>query len=121
VAQKLKAKRKAEAKAAGPAMKTHLETLQFIRNGKTLVEIAHLRELTEGTIASHIAMLFEERQLTDVSPYLTPEQQAQLAEKLEANAADGSLTALHEATGKNLSFEQLRIGIAWWRNKKRWF
>jgi uncharacterized protein YpbB len=90
-------------------------------NGKTLVEIAHLRELTEGTIASHIALLFEERQLTDVSPYLTPEQQAQLAEKLEANAAEGSLTTLHEAMGKNLSFEQLRIGIAWWRNKKRWF
>ncbi|MDQ6632027.1 MAG: helix-turn-helix domain-containing protein, partial [Verrucomicrobiota bacterium] len=74
--------------AATPAPKPHLnstarETLKFFRDGKSVEEIARLRDFATSTIYGHLATAIETGEKIELNQLLTDEEQKEIAEAFE--------------------------------------
>jgi len=90
-----------------PKKTTYEVTLEFIRENKSLSEIAVNRVMSEGTIISHFVKLIKmgEIQLADVMP---TDRISELAAIFEGYA-ELSLTPLKEKVGDAFSWDELKL------------
>lgn len=90
-----------------PANPTRKITLQFIREGKTIKDIAAQRNLTETTIASHVSDLIKggELQIEEVLPL---KRIMELAGVIQQKPAEESLWQYHQRAYGDTSFSELK-------------
>lgn len=75
---------------SGKKIATHLETYELLQQGKTLDEIAQIRDLKPTTILSHLEKLLEEKKKITLTPY-RPEDETRLDFIHDAFVALGTL------------------------------
>ncbi len=94
---------------------TLLKTLELVQEGKTIKQISETRNLTTGTVISHIEQIVD--QYPDVSiKHIKPEEKhirlvSEIQEKLKP-ADKNKLTPIKialEKSGSKLSFEEIRL------------
>ncbi len=98
---------------AAPAAKPRLgdtmrTTLQSFRDGKTVAEIARQRQLTTGTIVSHLCTAMEAGERIELDQLLTKEQQQQIAAAF-AQTGLANLTGAKEHLGAAFDYDHLRL------------
>ncbi len=95
---------------------TYLITYEHLIKGKSPQEIAQLRELSETTIYSHIAKLFEDKKLTAVEDFVSPDEieQIKLAkEKIETETGEElqQLKPIFLELDEKISYGKIRIAL----------
>ncbi len=89
------------------------ESLHLFKKGKTVAEIAAMRQLTEGTIQAHLAMYIRTGELT-VLELLTEEKlNAILPVVMEVNGV--TISPIKEILGDTFSYADIRIVLNHWQ------
>ena len=113
---------KTEKKSNKPAKgETNRITLKLFREGKTIPEIAGLRNLANGTIESHLISFIASGDIA-VTQLVEPDKVKEILNLLESAPADGySATAIREKLGDHFSFGEIRAVVQHreWLNKSR--
>ncbi len=89
---------------------TKLETYKLYESGKNITEIAEERNLSAGTIESHLAH-YVERGIISVEALLSKEK-IQLIEPLARKHEGTSTTPLKEQLGNNVSYGEIKLVLA---------
>ena len=94
-----------------PPSATFLTTLELIRQGLTLPEIAEKRSLSLSTIESHFARFITEGEDLDWRTQINPEQEKLARQLLIKHGTESLKPTIEEANG-DLTYGQLRILLA---------
>lgn len=86
---------------------THDQTLELLHEGKTVEEIAAIRQLSLGTIMGHCASLIKAEKL-ELDEVLEPDRIAKL-EDLIGDWEGSSLGQLKEQLGDDVSYDEIRL------------
>ncbi len=114
VAPRAKPKMKSENGVPGTA----LESLELFKSGLDLDGIAAKRNLTRGTIASHIAKALEAG-LIEIprETFLTPDEDARIQAAVDQHGIE-SIGKLHNVLNKEISYEKLNFFRAFAKKKQ---
>jgi len=93
---------------AGSLTATVAQSLAMFREGKSVDEIAQLRDLASGTIYSHLAAAIEAGEQIPLAEFFTPEAQQEIAAAF-AKHGFGNLSGVLETLGGRFSYGLLRI------------
>lgn len=88
-------------------------TLELYRKGITVAQIAEQRNLSQTTVFSHIAQLFLENKIQDLSQWITQaevEAVRQALTQLEGGAT--KLKPIYELLGETLAYPKIRLALA---------
>jgi uncharacterized protein YpbB len=86
---------------------TQEQTLEMLHEGKTVEEIAAIRQLSLGTVMGHCALLIKAEKL-ELDEVLEPERIAKL-EELIGNWEGSSLGQLKEQLGNEVSYDEIKL------------
>lgn len=92
------------------------ESLDLYREGKTIAEIAGMRQLTEGTIGGHLAAFVRTGEVL-VEELVSPEKIKQILPLMEQHDSQ-SLTPLKEQLGDEFSFAEIRAVFNHYQRQK---
>ncbi|MFZ9028954.1 MAG: helix-turn-helix domain-containing protein, partial [Crocinitomicaceae bacterium] len=101
---KTKKQKRASSKQKEP---THIVTMNLIKEGKTMDEVAKERQLSKQTIATHCARLIQEEKL-DLRDVMEAKRINELYDIFEEYDG-GSLTPLKEQVGKKFTWDELKL------------
>ncbi|MDR0338015.1 MAG: DNA helicase RecQ [Planctomycetaceae bacterium] len=88
---------------------TFLETYRLLHQGKTIDEIVTERQLTRGTIISHLEKLSESGMEISVDLFFVPERLAQIRQWFRASGETLFLKPAVEASEGKLDYEEARL------------
>ena len=116
-----KNQRRNRKKTPGPKINTFDKTKELLLAGNTLEEVAFKRELTQGTIISHLQRIHKDHPDFDISPYApdnkTLEKVKKISDQLikqgDPEFFDSSgqlkLSVIHKALNGQLDYETIRL------------
>lgn len=90
---------------------TKEETYHLFREGNRITEIAKQRNLTPQTIEGHLAFYVTQGEIRIEE--LLPQEKIRLMEPLTKEFTGGSITAIKEQFGDEVSFGEIRWMLAW--------
>lgn len=90
---------------------TKEETYHLFREGNPITEIAKLRNLTPQTIEGHLAFYVAQGEIRIEE--LLSQEKIVLMESLTKVFTGGSITAIKEQFGEEVSFGEIRLMLAW--------
>lgn len=108
-------------KTPGPKTNTFDKTKEMLLSGKTLEEVAFERELTQGTIISHLQRIHKDHPDFDLSPYAPDDKTRNKVEKVSKqlikqgnpeffdSAEQLKLSVIHKALNNQLDYETIRL------------
>ena len=101
-----------------PKGASHRDTLHFFREGKSIEEIAHLRNLALGTIESHLASFIYTGQI-ELNELVAPKRSAVILEVI--TDAEMPAGAIKQLVPDDYSFAEIRAVMNWYRlqNEKK--
>ena len=99
--------RKKTSEAKEKKLSTYEITLEFIRKGKNLEEIARERVMSKSTIIGHAAKLIQQEKI-DVAEVLEKDR-IQLVESILSEHEGKSMGAIKEEVGELVSYDELRL------------
>jgi ATP-dependent DNA helicase RecQ len=99
------------ANIAGPKVKPAEETLQLLRQGKTLSEIAALRQRQLNTVVNAVAMLVEQGQVPFDENWVDSNRRS-LIEAACGRLGVRWLKPLKESLPPEVTFEEIRLVVA---------
>lgn len=88
-------------------LSTYEQTLVMFENGKTVEEIAKLRQLTTNTIYNHLAKLIKDEKI-ELKQVLSEEKISELVTYFEGYQEE-SLTPLKEKLGDKVTWDELKL------------
>jgi ATP-dependent DNA helicase RecQ len=94
---------------------TRLESYDLFKAGKTVDEIAALRNLAKATIESHLSVFVETGEL-DVLAFVAPEKIPVIADAVESYGAE-KLAPLKEVLGEDYGYGEIKAVISWMKWK----
>ena len=86
-------------------------TLHHLQKGKSVQEIATLYQVHTSTVCSHIARLFSDGKITDLTPYITQEEINKVADHLHYMKDPTQLKPLFEALNGSVEYGKIRIAV----------
>jgi ATP-dependent DNA helicase RecQ len=104
--------RPAVAQKNGPLTDTFLQTCNLLNNGLNIEEAAAKRELTTGTIVSHIEKLIFCGKINSIDPFMEPDRYAVIEKKFKELNTE-SLKEVVFATDGTVSYDEARLARAW--------
>jgi len=97
--------------------KTYIATYQFLQEGKSVEEIALMRNLNPLTIYSHIGHLYEKEEITDISRYISEKDCKTIGKAWEKLNRPEALKPLADYFEAKYEYYQLRLGMSWWKKQ----
>lgn len=91
---------------------THERTLYLLKQGKSIEEIAALRMLNPTTIYSHLAKLYLDNDISDLSPYIDKTEVLQIKEAYKKIKQTHTLGEYYSFFNKQVPYYKLRLGLA---------
>lgn len=91
---------------------TYIQTLNLIKEGYDISDIANERNLTEQTIYSHIAYWIEQNEQIDYTKYISKSEIDKIREAYQADDNPQNLKPLFERLNGEISYGKLRIGLS---------
>lgn len=104
-----------------PKVSTFIKTRDMLLSGKTLEEVAFERELTQGTIISHLQRIHKDQPDFDLSPYAPAEKLLDKVKKVSEqltkqgdpeffdSAEQLKLSVIHRALNGQMDYETIRL------------
>jgi ATP-dependent DNA helicase RecQ len=92
--------------------KTHLETLNLYREGKSVEEIALIRTINPDTVVNHLTKLIESDEMIDVSDILSFKTRKIILDRWNNLGKPEKIKGLYESLGENYSYAIIRLAIA---------
>jgi ATP-dependent DNA helicase RecQ len=92
-------------------------TLALYRQGLSVEEIARQRNLTPGTVMSHLTELIGAGEAIDVEELIQPEHYEVIADALQRAGGD-TLRPVKDFLGDEYSYEEIRLVRAWMRQSR---
>ena len=99
----------------GKVDQTYLTTLQLLKEGKSVKEIAELRTLKIGTVAGHCTRLIqlgEQVSIGDIDAYMPRERRQSILKALKKHGF-GELRQCKDSLGSGHSYGDIQIVVAW--------
>ncbi|MFY0625123.1 MAG: DNA helicase RecQ [Reichenbachiella sp.] len=96
---------------------THLITHELIKDGLTVDQIAEKRELNIITIYSHIATLYEQNKISNLSAYLSENEEKSIIKGIKETGVTDQLKPLFEHFKEQIPYHKLRLGLAIFKMK----
>jgi len=93
--------------------KTYIQTLQLVKEGKPIPEIARIRNIHENTIYSHLAYLVEKRLISDISSYITDEELKLVNKAVATTGIDNELKPLFNYLGEEVTYGKIRLCLSY--------
>ena len=88
---------------------THLQTLELVREGSNIAEIAVARGISQQTVLTHFERLMDEGESFDITHLLPPQHRyVRMAHALR-KTGDGRLKPVADRLGGGYSYEELRL------------
>lgn len=91
---------------------TFKETLELLKSGLTVEEIAGKRNLGLSTITSHLAKLYSDGHPIDLSTYITAEEISKIAEAKIKLESPNALKPYFDYFEEQIAYDKIRIGLA---------
>jgi ATP-dependent exoDNAse (exonuclease V), alpha subunit - helicase superfamily I member len=104
-------KRQRGEKKTSAATNTKSETFQLHKSGKSVLEIAQIRNFTTQTIEGHLAHYVQTGEIK-IDDLLSNEKVSLIEPVLKKNEG-GSITAVKQQLGEKASFGDIRLVMAW--------
>jgi ATP-dependent DNA helicase RecQ len=98
----------ASAAPAPPRVLTHEVTLELVRQGLSIEEIARARNLTTGTIVKHLVTLIQSGEKVQMEQFICAERYQIIAEAF-GHVGGMLLTPVKEYLGEDYSYDELRL------------
>lgn len=114
--EKLSKKQKKEPKAKEIKPDTKSISFGYYKEGKTIAEIATIRNFTAGTILGHLAHYVVKGEL-DMLEFVNPEK-VKLIENALVNYTGEGLNPLKEQLGEEISYDELRLVVNCWKARQ---
>ncbi len=95
---------------------TLLQTLTLYRQGFSLEAMANQRGLRTTTIVNHLTQLIEMNYLTELTPFVSPEDYRVIVQALET-VGDQALKPIYEYLSEAYSYETIKLVRAGWRSQ----
>lgn len=89
---------------------THLISLSFYNEGKSVSEIAHTRNLTDNTIIKHLKLCIDEGRLSNVRNEVASEKFARIKKAASAVGTE-YLKPIKEIVGESISYDEIRLAL----------
>jgi ATP-dependent DNA helicase RecQ len=99
---------------------TARETLEMFASGASVANIARKRELSEGTICSHLASAIASGEKVDTTTLLTAAEYQQMADAFAKHGSE-SLAPAKAAVGDRFDYPKLHIARALYETRKNGF
>lgn len=93
------------------------ETVRNIRKGKSIEQIANDRNLTVGTIESHLARAIKQN-LVQIEEVMPIDEAKKIAEYFPLDLSEARLTPVKEAVPPEITYGKLRMVLAWLQKKE---
>ncbi|HNF69247.1 MAG TPA: helix-turn-helix domain-containing protein, partial [Chitinophagales bacterium] len=93
------------------------ETLEIFQTGKSIGEIAAIRELSPNTIEGHLTECLAEG-LISVEKFISPDKMKRIIQVRQENP-DAKLTILKEALGDAYSYFEIRVTLTAMKRKEK--
>lgn len=106
-----KRQRKAGSSRSSEKSDTKMESLELFKSGKSVAEIAAIRNLTASTIENHLAFFIELGKIKVIE--LVTREKIQQIEKAIQLHGDLSLNVLKNELGENISYGEIRAVIGY--------
>lgn len=97
---------------------THQQTLDLHLQGYTIEEIAEKRNVTRGTIISHLQTLYDQGEKVNFNEIVTPQEIMQVTEALTRLGDSPRLRDLFDYFDGQISFDKLRFAVAVYQKNK---
>ncbi len=89
---------------------TEAQTLELVRSGLNLAEIATRRDLAPGTVLTHLERIAETEEALDLTHMLPPAHRyARIVDAFRTEDGDYLLSPVKQRLGDDYSFEELRL------------
>lgn len=93
------------------AKPSYLESYELFQKGKSIAEIASLRELAVSTIESHLIKAIDEGHTLEVERIVDKETRQLILNKGSALGLEGELKAMKEALPEHITYFQIRVAL----------
>ena len=97
---------------------TYLQTWEMFKQGKSVKDIAAMREISPMTVASHLATMYERGELLDIRQWVQPEQMDIIQGALSLFSEPYQLKEIFEHFEGKFSYDQIRFSIADFRKQR---
>ena len=87
-------------------------TLKYFKEGKTIEEIAQLRNFTSGTIETHLATAIGHG-LLNIEEIIPAEELHKIADLFPKELLGVKLTEVKNVAGESVSYGKLRMVLGW--------
>ncbi len=88
---------------------THLHTLDLVRDGSNIAEIAAARGISQRTVLTHLERLTDEGESFDITHILPPQHRYMRIASALRYTGDGRLKPVADRLGGGYSYEELRL------------
>ncbi len=88
---------------------THMHTLELVREGSNIAEIAAARGISQRTVLTHLEKLTDEGESFDITHILPPQHRYTRMASALRNTVDGRLKPAADRLGGRYSYEELRL------------
>jgi ATP-dependent DNA helicase RecQ len=98
---------------------TYIETLNLFNQGLSLEEIAKARGMVTGTIAGHLARLYEKGEEIDLRKWVSERDLVMARQAWRASEFSDQISKIKEQVGDSLEYDKLNLAMAILRTEKK--
>jgi ATP-dependent DNA helicase RecQ len=96
---------------------TYVQTFELYKQGLSLEEMALKRNLSEGTISSHLAYLYENNYDIDLYKFVEPKEMNKIFNTVKKLGKDAKLKEIFELLDEKINYNKIRFGVAYYNKK----
>ncbi|MFN4151078.1 MAG: helix-turn-helix domain-containing protein, partial [Candidatus Sericytochromatia bacterium] len=96
---------------------TYVQTFELYKQNLSLQEIANTRGLSETTICSHLAYLYENNYDIDLYKYVDPKEMNKIFNAVKKIGKDAKLKEIFESLEQKIDYNKIRFGVAYYNKK----
>ncbi|MCC6279248.1 MAG: DNA helicase RecQ [Saprospiraceae bacterium] len=97
---------------------TYLQSWELFKQGKSVAEIAEMRNVSPMTVTGHLATMYERGELLDIRQWVQPEQMDIIQGALTLFSEPYPLKEIFEHFEHRFSYDQIRFSIADFRKQR---
>ncbi len=101
-----------------PKGRSYIETLNLFRQGKSIEEISQERSISVGTVAAHLAFLYERGEDINLMQFLRPSDLQYARQAWRASGFSEDNRKIKEEVGDSLEYHRLHMAMAILRRER---
>lgn len=96
---------------------TYVQTFDLYKQNLSLEEIANKRALSETTICSHLAYLYENNYDIDLYKFVDPKEMNKILNTVKKLGKDAKLKEIFDSLDQKIDYNKIKFGVAYYNRK----